>query len=355
MRIISVSCLFLVLAVSCSKERVSNTNPSKLPDQGAQAPVTRPDVTVVETSESKKGTEIRAQASELLVARNYDKLEEPADKYRASKECNGDGLWKLREVYAGMIPAAAKPAAEWETRLRVLREWIKAKPESITAHVALADALVCYAWKARGGGYAGTVTEDGWNLMGQRLNDAVQVLKEVKSTKEKCPFWWSVMLRACLGLGVEKDQYQKLFEQAIRSEPGFTGYYCQMAYYLLPRWHGEATDTANFLQRAADQIGGDDGDLLYARVAWYLQGIEGNVFDESKLSWERADKGFQVMEKMFGDSLFVRNGRAYMAVMGCPKTLLPRRLVTELDGKIDPKAWSTKENFNRLTKNLFPG
>jgi len=61
------------------------------------------------------------------------------------------------------------------------------------------------------------------------------------------------------------------------------------------------------------------------------------------------------MEKRFPGSALVRNGRAYIAVIGCPKTLLPRRLVKELDGKIDLKTWSSKENFRRLTDSLFQG
>src|SRR5437868_4331307 len=171
----------------------------------------------------------------------------------------------------------------------------------------------------------------------------VRELIDSEALKEKCPRSWSVMLTAALGLGADKPTFQTLFAEALKAEPANAGYYFQMAYYLLPRWHGNPNDTARFLQEAADQIGGDDGDLLYARVAWYLQGIEGNIFDERNLSWERADRGFQVMEKRFLGSALVRNGRAYMAVIGCSKTLLPRRLVKELDGKIHSKTWSSKE------------
>jgi len=312
-------------------------------------------ITIVETPESRERSEIRAKSLALLTARQYDQLDALAQTHRASKECYADGLWKLKEVYAGLVPAKTNSERQWETQLTAIREWIKVKPESITARVALADTLVSYAWKARGSGYADTVTKNGWNLFGQRLTEAVQVLKDAKALKETCPRWWSVMLTTALGLGADKQTYEGLFAEAVKAEPANAGYYYQMAYYLLPRWHGKPDDTANFLQKAADQIGGDDGDLLYARAAWYLQGIEGNIFDERKLSWERADRGFQVMEKRFPGSALVRNGRAYIAVIGCPKTLLPRRLVSELDGKIDSKTWTSQENFRRLTDALFHG
>jgi hypothetical protein len=161
------------------------------------------------------------------------------------------------------------------------------------------------------------------------------------------------MLTAALGLGADRRTYESIFNEAVKAEPAYAGYYLQMAYYLLPRWYGKPNDTATFLQDAADRIGGDEGDVLYARVAWYLQGIEGNVFEYRNLSWERADRGFQVLEKRFPDSALVKNGRAYIAVMGCTKTLLPRRLVASLNGNIDPQTWTSKENFRRLTENLF--
>ena len=79
------------------------------------------------------------------------------------------------------------------------------------------------------------------------------------------------------------------------------------------------------------------------------------IAEELGINISNTGKGFQVMEKKFPDSLFVRNGRAYMATMFCPTTLLPRRLVTELGGKIDLKAWYSIDNFKRLTDVLFPG
>jgi len=341
----------------CSKESIGTVSgrQPKESKQTAAALGWPAQLTMVETPEDKERSEIRAESLALLTAREYDRVDALARTYRASKECYADGLWKLKEVYEGLVPAENNSETQWQARLTAIREWIKAKPESITARVALADTLVSYAWKARGSGYANTVTENGWKLFEQRLTEALQVLKDSKALKETCPRWWSIMLRTALGSGVDQPTYQTLFAEARTAESANAGYYFQMAYYLLPRWHGNPNDTARFLQEAADQIGGDDGDLLYARVAWYLQGIEGNIFDERNLSWERADRGFQVMEKRFLGSALVRNGRAYMAVIGCSKTLLPRRLVKELDGKIHSKTWSSKENFRRLTDDLFRG
>ncbi len=223
---------------------------------------------MVETPEEKERSEIRAESLALLSAGKYDTLDALARTHRASKECYADGVWKLKEVYAGLVPAETNSETQWQAGLTAIREWIKAKPESITARVALADTLVSYAWKARGSGYANTVTENGWKLFEQRVMESAQVLKDSKALKETCPRWWSVMLTIAMASGVDKPRYQTVFAEARKAEPANEGYYFQMAYYLLPRWHGNPNDTARFLQEAADQIGGDDGDLLYARRGW---------------------------------------------------------------------------------------
>jgi Domain of unknown function (DUF4034) len=351
-------CLLLAVVAGCSKQP-AGTNP-QLPKQSSRvapspAALGRPaELTIVETTEDKERGEIRAKSLALLTAQRYDELDALASKYRSSKECYADGIWKLKEVYEGLVPDDKESDSQWERRLAAIREWIKAKPESITARVSLADVLISYAWKARGDGYANTVSQNGWKLFHERLKQSVQVMNDSKNFKESCPRWWSNMLRASLGLGVERQTYEAVFNEAVKAEPANAGYYVQMAHYLLPRWHGKPNDIAVFLKNAADKIGGDDGDVLYAQVAWYLQGIEGNIFDErNNLSWERADHGFQVLEKRFPNSPLVQNGRAYIAVIGCPKTLLPRRLVAGLNGNIDPKTWTSKQNFRRLTDDLF--
>jgi hypothetical protein len=317
-------------------------------------PIDPSQITLVPTVEHMEKLSIFAEARAYLAAKDFIKLEALATKYRTSKSCYANGIWKLGSVYGGTVPGAEKPDAEWVANLATLREWIQARPNSITARVALANSLVDYGWKARGTGRADTVTETGWKLFGGRLTEAVQVLKQASALSEKCPYWWDVLFTAGRGLGVKKAEYESLFRQAIAFEPDCTDYYCRMAVYLLPRWAGKPGELAAFIQESADKLGGDDGDMLYARIVWSAQASSGNLFYEPGLSWERADKGFQVIEKRFSDSLYVQNGRAYIAVVGCDKTLAPRRLVEGLHGKIDPSTWTSKENFIELTRNLYP-
>ena len=149
-------------------------------------------VTLVETDETKEINDISNQANVLLLAKDYDGLDAFARKLRDSKESYDAGAWKFYFVYCGLDLPEEASNADWTVRLAALQDWINARTNSITARVAMANDLVTYAWKARGDGFADTVTEEGWQLFNQRLNEAVKVLDAAKLLKEQCPYWWSV-------------------------------------------------------------------------------------------------------------------------------------------------------------------
>jgi hypothetical protein len=302
-------------------------------------------VTILETPEEKEKSEIKKQARALYEAKDYAGLEALAAKYRRSKECYANGIWKLGQVYLGVtdLPDEATEA-EWKTQLKSHRDWIKARPESITARVVLAEDLTSYAWKARGSGWADSVTEKGWELFGKRLIEAANVVAEANSLKEECPRLFSVMFRVALGLQMDRSNYDKLFEQAIKSYPEYTAYYQRRAYFLLPRWYGEANEWESDLEKSSDKIGGKEGDMLYARTVWCMH--EGryftNIFKESHISWSRVDQGFEEIEKLFPDSLAAKTERVYLAALARDREKA-RLYFDKLEGKIDLSTWRTME------------
>ncbi len=257
----------------------------------------------------------RIQVANLIEAKNYDALDNLAAKLRSSKEQYPGGSWKLGDLYAGLIPSRKQPDTEWESRLSKLRDWIKTKPDSITARVALAYVLVDYAWKARGGGWADTVTEEGWQLFGERLRQAVEVLDEAKDLKEKCPVYWSTRMIAGRGLNYDKDQFDEIFNQAVKYTPDYKMFYLRKAQYLMPRWGGDEGELEMFLEKSADKMGGDEGDMLYAQGVWNIHACASseNVFTENGFSWPRVNRGFKIIERRFPDSIQTISEHAYLA------------------------------------------
>jgi hypothetical protein len=311
-------------------------------------------VTVVETDEEKEQKQIQDQAKALFAAREFQKLDELAAKYRASREQYSIGVWKLNYVYAAFALPDETPKTNWPPHLATLRAWIKARPQSITARVALAGELTSYAWEARGSGYARTVTKEGWRLFGERLKEGLEVLNSAQALPEKCPRWWAARLTIALGLSTEREEYERLFAAAIKTDPQYAIYYFRKCYYLLPRWNGSPGEWESFLTSAADRIGGEDGDLLYARVVWLMHETKffGNIFADNKLSWARTHKGFTVMNRRFPASFAAKSEHAFLAYLWSDPTFA-RDILARLEGKVDLSVWGKKEHFEKTARWVY--
>jgi tetratricopeptide (TPR) repeat protein len=300
--------------------------------------------------------EIGLQAAALIQAKDYDKLDQLAEKYRSSKERYADGVWKLTSFYDGMVLSKHAPVEAWDARLDTFARWTLARPDSITARVAWANALTDYAWIARGSGETDTVSSGGWRLFFGRLTQAVQILKGGMPLKEKCPIYWSVLLRTALGLHAHRPQFDTIFETAIKTEPDNAAYYFRRAIYLLPRWYGTNGEWQSDLGESTGRIIGDNGDKLYAQVVWNMESYyKENPFIGGSLSWERLDNGFAVIEKQFPDSLAAKIERATLAVLltEARATVIynsgrAKQDRGDLDGAMDDYSKAIKMNPNYL-------
>jgi tetratricopeptide (TPR) repeat protein len=260
--------------------------------------------------------ELGKQALALFAAGEYDKLGELAATFRSSKERYADGVWKLASVYNGLMPPEQASDEEWEARLLAIGRWAVARPDSITARVAWANLLVGYAWKARGSGKAETVSPKGWRLFTQRLVEAGKVLKEAKTLKEKCPFFWTVQFIDTLGLHASRAQFDAMFDEAIKFEPDCETYHFRRAIYLLPRWYGSEGEWQSDLAKSAEKVGGEKGDMLYAQVIWNMHQRYGvDPFLDGTVSWARLDRGFDRIEKSYPNVLAVKIEQAELAIL----------------------------------------
>jgi hypothetical protein len=341
-----IICLFLPLfLLSCSKKpTASNDQLQNQPSPPAAVIPFQP--TVVEPPETKEIDGIKSQANALLESKDFDGLDSMAKTFRDTKVCYADGVWKLFYFYDGINIPEESTDSEWSNHFAVLRDWIKTKPDSITARVALANGLVGYAWTARGRDSASKVTDDNWKHFSQRLNEAVSVLAEAKTLNEKCPCWWSTLLRVELGLQVDRPQYDAAFKGAIQAWPDYAAFYFIRANFLLPRWYGTEGELEKDLEASADKIGGEAGDTVYAQVIWDLNVsvFSTNLFQEYNLSWNRANNGLETIESHYPDSLAVKNEAAHLAVLAHDPPAA-KKYFDQTKGEIDPSAWSSTNEF----------
>jgi hypothetical protein len=113
----------------------------------------------------------------LLVEKKFDMLESLASEAREDRTLLDNANWKIDEFYKDLVPHSNKTSdSEFQKTILLLAQWKTAKLESPTPRIGLAKIYKNYAWKARGSGFAKTVTEEGWKLFFQRLLMAAEEL-----------------------------------------------------------------------------------------------------------------------------------------------------------------------------------
>ena len=227
----------------------------KEPATGQYAPyATREEFNLHILDRYKEGT--RA----LFQQEKFEALDKTADAARATKARFPGGFWTIHLIYlALMTPAEGTYDAsenDWTSQLVRLQRWTAQRPDSITARVALAGAQLQYAWRARGGGYADKVTEDGWRVFQQRAGMAAKTLMDASSLPAKCPEWFLTAQLIARAMGQSKEMQTAIFEKAIAFEPDYQYFYRAQAETLMPKWEGEEGEMAVFAGHVADTIGG---------------------------------------------------------------------------------------------------
>jgi hypothetical protein len=332
--------------VSRAAEQNVNSNPCKISEEDAAG--LNGDVSVdIQALHNYMDT-----AAHLLKEEKLVELDCLADHARSGKERLPGGLWKIHLLYLGLRQPAPYPVhatqEDWTDLLQHLQRWVKARPESITARVALALAYLEYASDARGSGYADTVSQSGWKLFEERTAEAKRILTEASKLATKCPEWYVAMQMVSVNQSWPVPEARTLFEEANKLEPEYYTYARDHAMYLLPKWSGEPGDTEKFVQEIADRIGGDKGDILYFQVAaasYVICGCDHNP----ELSWDRIKRGFEASEKHYGVSMENLNRIAYLAsYFGERDPVYADKILKRIGDQWDAETWGRKEDFEQI-------
>jgi Domain of unknown function (DUF4034) len=289
-----------------------------------------------------------AQIRDTLNREDFNRLDLIADDNRTNKRRFSGGAWKLYNFYLALNQPTEDQATDevWRAHIDKLKKWAAQKPQSITAKVALGDTYLEYAWLVRGHGYANTVSDAAWQLFNERVALAKSILRDAKTLKQKCPYWYSAMQAVAINEGWDQDRYNELFEEAVAFEPSFEYFYSAKAVYLLPRWYGKDGDWERFADEASQRVGGKQGSMIYYVVSTEIwrHYRNRNFFQENDPSWLRIKRGFADMVQEYGTSMRELNRLAEMAV-STKDWQFTNQLFLEIGNNWDPKIWKGQQMF----------
>ena len=192
----------------------------------------------------------------------------------------------------GFDPCAAIPARHFfYDDVERLEEAFVIRPDDHLLAAMLARAHLDMGWARRGSGWAGSVTEEGWEGLRLHLERANELVTRFDAVDRASPYLAQVTHEIALASEWPASARRTAFETCLRLNPKCWSAMRSEAFHCLPRWggsHEELETTA----RQAMALTPDLGAAAYAAFYWGVLRAEEEVLftcDEALLAEGLAD------------------------------------------------------------------
>jgi len=247
----------------------------------------------------------------------------------------------------------------WKTWPRfgaVLNAWRAKSPDSPAQ--ALIEAIYWrqYAWYGRGGGYAGTVPPEAWELFRERLAKASARLAESKAAASNCALWHSMNLEVLIDQNAPRDRIDAAYAEAVKAFPASQQVHFAMSRVAQVMWGGAPGELERFARRAVELSKRDEGNAIYARLFWFAdcdceRGISfGHPGDPD---WKLMKAGFEELLQRYPDQVHNRNRFASYACRANDRATyakLRRELGDNIIDQQWPDSWKVDVCDRRMAK-----
>lgn len=326
------------------------TPPPELPPPPAGSWTSLPAPTPPRTGSWKPGPIALPPPATLAVSEyaSFDELSKQFAETRVRQQVLSTGELELEVLYDAAVRTAFEGKGEVNDRLEFLQRWAKEKPEDATPLIIAAKLYILWGWEARGSGFAGTVSEDGFRLFGERLRSALTQARAAEKLQPADAELYRVLVDLAKGLAGKREHVDRWAETGRKIQPNYFPLYDSVSEYLLPRWHGEPGDIEKFAEQISTAIGGDDGQEAYARIA-----LQTNMYDSTMLFTSDYDSrkiaaGAAVMERRYPQAETLVN---FLALIAWKEQNLPlaRKHLEQLPkAKVDFRQFGSENRYFRF-------
>ena len=122
--------------------------------------------------------------------------------------------------------------------MEAAERWVAAAPDDGWGHMVLGDALVTWAWQARGGGWASTVQEDSWQIFFERLRRAEDALTTAARLLPESHLPWGRLIWSGIGLQIPLEELTVRYDEGNRRAPFDNGLVSSALQMLCAKWYG---------------------------------------------------------------------------------------------------------------------
>jgi hypothetical protein len=264
------------------------------------------------------------QTRTAFLAGDFDRFDAWADVYLASKSKTASGNWKLLIFYSTFeYPHFLYPDYDEATLARMAaqaQKWIDARPHSRAAKIVMGITIMDRAWFWRGPDPLPRIPLESWATYFKYKKQSFDYLTSVRDEASGDPHWYAAMLSAMVPEGPTLGDPDAMIREAIRKFADYNGIYEPIVLINQPKFGAGQQTLDDLIQRTADAVGGEQGDIAYARMYWSVAEriSRYKTFFETKASWARIDAGFTALAQRYPTERY-RNAHALLACLANDK------------------------------------
>lgn len=182
-----------------------------------------------------------------------------------------------------------------KNQMESLKKYVFDHPDCEFFRVVLTMETIETAWDCRGRGFAGGVDEQEYKYFKLNLEQATNMLMPLFQRDEPpCPEAYVQAMELAKVDQWDGEAIAYLMAEAQANAPTYSRIYGEAAVGLMPRWGGAQDSSVRMAEDVCDELGGDDGDILYASIARWVFNYHGwtQTFDLLGFSKERVMQGY---------------------------------------------------------------
>jgi len=117
--------------------------------------------------------DISRHTEQLFYGKQFKEINRLEVRYRTDQSRLPDGRWKLTFIYSDLTLVSEQHREdEWRLKFKLIDDWIQQTPKAQAPYLTKADALIGYAWDARGGDWGYKVPPRQYQLFQERIFQA---------------------------------------------------------------------------------------------------------------------------------------------------------------------------------------
>jgi hypothetical protein len=283
----------------------------------------------------------------------FTDFEELFEEARINEHINfGSALPMVSELYLRLSQVPLPSDDSYQRRIHLLKRWQTAYPNSSVPLVAAASIYRAWAWHARGDGFAGAVAEDAWRPFRERLTLARELLDEAEKKEKVDADLYVERLQIGMADGTDREKVDKWFAEGMRLDSRCLRLYEVMAVYLLPRWHGEPGELEKFAERMREELPGELGLRVFAKIAYTQSEYEPYALMHGRYKLSSLREAAESVADNWPQANELNEFAAHVAWLAQDQKLA-RKAAQGMDGSYSACWWefgSFKHTFERLCR-----